>query len=135
MIPCLHINMDDQTYDNILKYLTRADHGYPEEIYKLKGDDRSNAKSKFRQIAKPYRAENGTLFHGSKEVLPKHRLKTVLEACHDNHTTGGHFATERTYRKISAKFYWKGEYKLCKELIERGQYYILYFGNESYLSM
>ena len=48
-----------------------------------------NAKSKFRQTAKPYRHDKGILFHSDKEVLNKSRLFDILSACHSNDVSGG----------------------------------------------
>ena len=71
-------------------------------------EERTNAKSKFRQGTRPYTANNGILFHDKREVLPKGRLQNILSAFHSNPITGGHFGTEKTYQKIAQRYYWKG---------------------------
>ncbi|KAG7165828.1 pol Retrovirus-related Pol polyprotein from transposon-like 9, partial [Homarus americanus] len=43
-----------------------------------------------------------------KEVLVKIRVPSILKACRDNPATGGHFGREKTFRKISQRYYWEG---------------------------
>lgn len=104
--------MDDELHASLVQFYTDVNAKYPKDIYDLKGEQRTNAKSKFRQIAKPYHVKNGILIHSrdGKEVLPKSRFPDVLAACHNNPVIGGHFSTEKTYLKIVERFYWKGKY-------------------------
>ena len=48
-----------------------------------------------------------TLFHGDKKVLVKICVRCFLKACHDNPDTGGHFGRDKTFRKLSQRYYWK----------------------------
>ncbi|XP_046584442.1 uncharacterized protein LOC124291502 [Haliotis rubra] len=100
--------MDDNLYTQILNFYTNSDKKYPQHIYDLDPDTRLNAKSHFRQTAKPFWVANGIVFHGEREVLTKSRLPSILKACHDNPATGGHFGRDKTFGKISSRCYWKG---------------------------
>ena len=102
------IIMDETTYSQILHFYSSADRKYPEYIYDVPLDKRVDAKSKFRQLAKPYHFEGGIVKHGDKEVLVKGRIDGVLKAFHDNPVTGGHFGRDKTLSKLSERFYWKG---------------------------
>ena len=99
--------MDDQLYDQILRFYSTTKHKYPQWIYDLPSEKRSNAKSQFRQIARPFQAKEGILYHGEKEVLNKSRLPNILKAFHDNPNFGGHFGRDKTLSKISERYYWK----------------------------
>ena len=100
--------MEDQLYDQLLRFYTATQPKYPQWINDLPLEKRVNAKSQFRQTAKPYRAEGGIVYHGEKEVLTKSRLPYILKACHDNPISGGHFGRDKTLAKISHRYYWKG---------------------------
>ena len=101
--------MDDSLYNQIVTFYNDTDRKYPQSIYDIKDPTkRLDAKSLFRKKAKPFHADSGTLFHGEKEVLPKTRIPSILKAFHDNPTTGGHFGRDKTFHKISARYYWKG---------------------------
>ena len=56
---------------------------------------------------------------GGREVLAKSRLPTILNAYHDNPTTGGHFGRDKTYAKISERYQWNGMKKDITEYIQR----------------
>ena len=84
--------MDDNLYNQILNFYTSTDQKYPQHIYDLDPAKRVNAKSQFRQTAKPFRADGGTLFQRDKEVLVKTHMSSILKACHDNPATGGTLA-------------------------------------------
>ena len=99
--------MDDNLYNQILNFYTSADQKYPQHIYDLDPAKRVNAKSQFRQTAKPFRSDSGTLFQGDKEVIVKTRVPSNLKACRDNPATGGKFGRDKTFRKISQRYYWK----------------------------
>uniref|UniRef100_A0A8C6S5A0 Integrase catalytic domain-containing protein n=1 Tax=Neogobius melanostomus TaxID=47308 RepID=A0A8C6S5A0_9GOBI len=81
--------MEDQLSDQVLRFYTATEQKYPQWVYDL--HPQANAKSKFRQAAKPYR------------VLTKSRMSNILEACHDNH-----FGRDKTLANISDHYYWKG---------------------------
>ncbi len=100
--------MEDQMYYQLVRFYTATQQKYPPCIYDLPPEKRVDAKSQFRQTAKPYRSEGGVLYHGDKEVLTKSRLHTILEACHDNLIYGGHFGRDKTFAKISERYYWRG---------------------------
>jgi len=40
---------------------------------------------------KPFNAKNGTLYHGDVEAVTRDRIPGILQVCHDNPATGGHF--------------------------------------------
>lgn len=101
--------MDDKLYKDLVQFFTSPNEKYSEEIYSLKGELRVNAKSKFRQVAKPYNVRNGALFHNERDVLQKNRVIEVLKACHKNPVSGGHFGGQKTYQKIAERYYWKGK--------------------------
>ena len=71
--------MDDNLYNQILNFYINADRKYPQHIYDLDPAKRVNANPQFRQTAKPFHADSGTLFHGDKEVLVKTRVPSILE--------------------------------------------------------
>ncbi|XP_042222320.1 uncharacterized protein LOC121866680 isoform X1 [Homarus americanus] len=110
--------MDDQLYNQILNFYSSADRKYPQHVYDLDPAKRVNVKCQFRQTAKPFRADNGSLFHGDKEILVKTRVPGILKACHDNPATGGHFGRGKTFRKISQRYYWKGMKKDVQEYVK-----------------
>ena len=101
--------MDDKLVSDLLKYFSSSNKKYPDEIYNLKGDLRSNVKSKFRQTAKPCWYDKVKLLHNDKEVLPQKRLSEILSVFHSNEVSGGHFGAEKTYLKIAERFYCKGK--------------------------
>ena len=68
---------------------------YPQWIYDLPPEKRVNAKSQFRQTAKPNRAERGILYHGEKEVLTKSQLPNIFKVCYDNPISDGHFGRDK----------------------------------------
>jgi len=102
------VRMEDYFYQQILNYYTSFERKYPQRIYDLDPAKRANVKSQFRQSVKPYRVDNGVVFHGDKETLVKSKVASVLKACHDNPASGGHFGRDKTLGKISQRYYWKG---------------------------
>ena len=96
--------MEDQLYDQPLRFYTATQQKYPHWIYDLPPEKRVNAKSQFRQTAKTYRA-GGILYH--VEVLVKSQLPDILMACVDNPISGGHFGRDIMLAKISDRYYWK----------------------------
>lgn len=111
--------MDEKLYNQILSFYTNTDKKYPQYIYDLPLGQRVNAKSQFRQTVRPYHVEHGVVVHGGKEVLVKNRVSTILKACHDNPATGGHFGRDKTYAKISERYFWKGMKNDIAEYIKR----------------
>lgn len=99
--------MEDQLYDQILRFYSTTKLKYPKWIYDLPSEKRLNAKSQFRQTARRFQAKEGILYHGEKEVLNKSRLPNILKAFHDNPNFGGHFGRDKTLAKISERYYWK----------------------------
>ena len=46
---------------------------------------------------------------GPRQVVTETKTKRqILEACHDDRVGGCHFGRDRTFAKVSARFYWKG---------------------------
>ena len=101
-------NMDDTFYSEILSSYTASEYKYPAYIYNIPLNQRPDVKSKFRQNVKPYKVEDGIVMHGKEQVLTKRNLHGVLKAYHDNPVFGGHFGRDKTYKKISQQYYWKG---------------------------
>ena len=56
--------------------------------------------------------------YGGTEVLVKSRLSSILNAYHDNPTTGGHFGRDKTHNKIRERYYWKGMKKQINNYIK-----------------
>jgi len=54
----------------------------------------------------------------SIRVLKEDEIDSVIYMMH-NHPTGGHFAKDATFNKISTRFYWKGMYKDIEEYIKK----------------
>jgi len=52
--------------------------------------------------------KNVTLYHRDVEAVTRDRVPGILLACHDNPATGGHFGRNKTYKKIKARYWWKG---------------------------
>ena len=98
-------NMDDTFYSEILSLYTASEYKYPAYIYNTPLNQRPDVKSKFRQSVKPYKVEDGIVMHGKEQVLTKRNLHDVLKACHDNPVFGGHFGRDKTYKKISQRYY------------------------------
>ena len=101
-------NMDDTFYSKILTFYTASEYKYPSYIYNTPLNQRPDVKSKFRQSIKPYKVEDGIVMHGKDKILTKINLHGVLKACHDNPIFSGHFGRDKTYKKISQRYYWKG---------------------------
>jgi len=74
-------------------------------MYNLSPNKRDIQKANFRRLVKPFNAKNGTLYHGYVEAVTRDRIPGILQACHDTPATGGHFGTDKTYKKIQAR-YW-----------------------------
>ena len=103
-----YIILDDTFYSEILSFYTASEYRYPAYIYNTPLNQRPDVKSKFRQSVKPYKVEDGIVMHGKEQVLTKKNLHGVLKACHDNPVFGGHFARDKTNKKKSQQYYWKG---------------------------
>ena len=100
--------MDDTLYLEILNYHNVIDKKYPDHIYEIPAHKRNGAKSNFRRKASAYYSIEGVLMFANKEVLTRSRVPAILNAYHDNPTGGGHFGRDRTYSKISERYYWFG---------------------------
>ena len=106
--------MEDTLYKDIMHYhtesakITPVIRPYPSEIYEIPSEKRESAKGTFRRKAKKFNVVDGILVHGGIEVLVKSRLATILDAYHDNPTTGAHFGRDKTCAKIAERYYWYG---------------------------
>jgi len=97
--------MDVIKYTEFLNYFLNDDKKYPERIYNLSPQKRENEKANFRRLVKPFNAKNGTLYHGDVQAVTRDKIPGILQACHNNPATGGHFGRDKTYKKIQAR-YW-----------------------------
>ena len=111
--------MDSVRHEDLLNYFVNKDKKYPERIYNLSPDKRDNAKANFRKLAKPFHAKDGTLYHGDAEAVTRDRVPGILLACHDDPATGGHFGRDKTYKKIQARYWWKGMKTEIEEYIKK----------------
>ena len=112
--------MEDSLYNELVHFhsVTSSEGRYPERIASLEHKKRNSEKCNFRQIAKPYYQVDGVLMHGACEVLQKSRLASILNAFHDNPSSGAHFGRDKTYRKIKTRYYWKGMKKQIGDYIK-----------------
>ena len=84
--------MEDTLYMDLMNYLNSTNRRYPEHFYEIQPmHKRNDAKTNFRRKASHYHSVEGVLMLGGREVLPRSRLPTILNAYRDNPTTGGHF--------------------------------------------
>ena len=95
-------------YSEILTFYTASEYKYPSDINNTSLNQRPDVKSRFRQSVKPYKVEDDIVMHIKDKVLTKRNLHGVLKACHDNPVFDGHFGRDKTYKKISQRYYWKG---------------------------
>ena len=49
----------------------------------------------------------GIVVHGKDNVLTKKNIHGILKVCYDNPVFGSHFGRDKTYKKISQRYYWK----------------------------
>ncbi|KAL8616055.1 hypothetical protein ACOMHN_064605 [Nucella lapillus] len=113
--------MDDQKYREVVHFLSSTEKKYPEYMYSMSDErKRSVVKSNFRQFAASYKLKSAVLVHSKteKEVIQKSRVNAILQACHDNPTTGGHFGRDKTMLKITERFHWKGMKKDVRDYIK-----------------
>ncbi|KAL8585146.1 hypothetical protein ACOMHN_013161 [Nucella lapillus] len=113
--------MDDQKYRKVVHFLSSTEKKYPEYMYSMSDErKRSVVKSNFRQFAASYKLKSAVLVHSKteKEVIQKSRVNAILQACHDNPTTGGHFGRDKTMLKITERFHWKGMKKDVRDYIK-----------------
>ena len=47
--------------------------------------------------------------------MTEHQKKLVLQGCHANSVGGGHFGRDKTFSKVSERFYWRGMIDDVKE--------------------
>ena len=111
--------MEDKLHMEITSYYTEAENRYPDYMSKLTYKERNNAKANFRRMAKPYHCIEGVLIHKNKEVLTRSRVPVILQIYHDNPNSGGHFGRDKTYAKISDRYYWYGMKKEVEDYIKK----------------
>lgn len=66
-----------------------------------------------RKRARNFKLIDGVLHYqgkeGPRQVVTEMKAKRqILEACHDDLVGGCHFGRDKTFAKVSARFYWKG---------------------------
>lgn len=99
--------MEDTKYNEMWNYLKYGK--YPEGADKEKKRD-------IRKKCEPFLLENDELYHKpksgtgnmAKKVVLSTEKERIIQACHDNEVSGGHFGRDKTFSKISQKYYWKG---------------------------
>lgn len=98
--------MEDSKYKEIWKYLKYGE--YPEGATK-------EAKRDIRRRGELFYLENEELYYKPKrgtdmpkKVVSSINKERIIQACHDNPVSGGHFGRDKTLNKISQKYYWKG---------------------------
>ena len=99
--------MEDTKYNEMWNYLKYGK--YPEGADKGKKRD-------IRKKCEPFLLENDELYHKpksgtgnmAKKVVLSTEKERIIQACHDNVVSGGHFGRDKTFSKISQKYYWKG---------------------------
>ena len=99
--------MERSKYNDILRYLESG--VYPERIYRLRGNQRTNAKANFRRATQRYQVERGRLTYSKRTVVVRDKVKKILQAYHENRYTGAHFGRDKTFYKIASRYYWKGK--------------------------
>ena len=50
-------------------------------------------------------------------VVQEKDIKRILEACHSDSLSGGHFGRDKTYQKIAERYYWIGLRKTVETFI------------------
>ena len=120
--------MENNEYETILKYLTRGE--YPAGISKeqkrairRKVEERGeNATNKNKFAAKDGvlyfldRNADGLGLRERRVVRMKEKMR-ILQDCHESEIGGGHFKRDKTYGKISERFYWQGMMNDVKEYV------------------
>ena len=64
-----------------------------------------------RKRAKNFLIVDGILYYkeGIRQVVTENKTKRkILEACHNDTVGGCHFGRDKTFAKVSARYYWKG---------------------------
>ena len=100
--------MEEKRYKDIVRFHTEEQNKYPQHIYKMPAREKNNEKANFKKTAHKYQVVDGILMYKNREVLTVNRLPSILHACHDNPSTGGHFGRDKTYGKIAERYYWTG---------------------------
>ena len=103
--------MNRELYEEIVKYIEeKIDEKWDKEKVKA-----------LEKESKNYIVKYGKLFKEKKEktvkVLKENEKEAILWLMHD-HPTAGHFGIEKTYEKISKRFYWKNMKKEIEEYIK-----------------
>lgn len=98
--------MEDNSYNEIWNYLKYGK--YPEGANKGKKRD-------IWKKSEPFIVQEEALYHKPKcgtnmpkKVVMSKDKERIIQACHDNPLSGGHFGRDKTFNKISQKYYWKG---------------------------
>ena len=120
--------MENSEYETIVNYLTRGE--YPAGISKeqkrairRKVAERSaNATNSNKFVAKDgvlYYVDNRPDGLGARErrVIRMEEKMRILRDCHEAEIGGGHFKRDKTYGKISERFYWQGLMSDVKEYV------------------
>ena len=111
--------MEEKMYQDIVRFHTEELNKYPQYVYKMPAAERCGVKANFKKSARKYQVIDGILMYKNREVLTVNRLPSILHACHDNPSTGGHFGRDKTYSKIAERYYWTGMTKTIANYVSK----------------
>ena len=128
---CKHFkksNMDNSQYEIIYNYVTRGE--YPAQSSKeQKRSIRRMVQSRNADdgLHKKFITKDGVLYFVDKKsdglglrerrVVRLEESTSIIRACHEAEIGGGHFKRDKTFVKISERFYWNGMMKDVKEYV------------------
>ena len=121
--------MENSEYETIVNYLTRGE--YPAGISKeqKRAIRRKVAEEvqTLQTVRNKFVAKDGVLYYvdnrpdglGARErrVIRMEEKMGILRDCHEAEIGGGHFKRDKTYGKISERFYWHGLMSDVKEYV------------------
>ena len=93
-------DMERNDYNGSDNYI--AQHKYPPNASK-------DEKRKVRSKAAPFEAVDGQLMYRKKRRLVVQEMDKIrlLKACHSDMNGGGHFGRDKTFFKLSERYFWK----------------------------
>ena len=128
---CKHFkksNMDNSQYEIIYNYVTRGE--YPAQSSKeQKRSIRRMVQSRNADdgLHKKFITKDGVLYFVDKKsdglglrerrVVRLEESTSIIRECHEAEIGGGHFKRDKTFGKISERFYWHGMMKDVKEYV------------------
>ena len=122
-----NVNEESDIYDEAQDYLVRA--VFPAGSTK-------QDKCIIHRRVKRFKLIDGVLHYkgkeGPRQVVTEIKTKRqILEACHDDRVGGCYFGHDKTFAKVSARFYWKGIKEDVRDWVKRNGIciHILYIYN------